>query len=92
MNESIYEDELIKNTTIEICYEATNTNSNSIYIPINICLNKYNGYELYAYIDGDCSIYFGKKFLKNSLLLEFMWNNKKFSESKDNLWKHNEAQ
>ena len=28
--ESIYEDELVKNMTVEICYEATNTNSNGI--------------------------------------------------------------
>lgn len=38
VSESIYEDELVKNMTMEICYEVTNTNSNSIYILINVCL------------------------------------------------------
>jgi len=31
ISEPIYEDELLKNLTMEICYEATNTNRNSIY-------------------------------------------------------------
>jgi len=51
ISEPIYEDELLKNLTMEICYEATNTNPNSIYIPIKICLEGYNPYELTAYID-----------------------------------------
>ena len=34
VNEPIYEDELIKNMTMKISYEATNINPNSIYIPI----------------------------------------------------------
>ena len=38
VSELIYEDELVKNMTIEISYEATNTNPNSIYIPIKVCL------------------------------------------------------
>jgi len=38
ISEPIYEDELVKNMTMKICYEATNTDPNSIYIPINICL------------------------------------------------------
>ena len=42
ISEPIYEDELLKNLTIEICYEATNTNPNSIYIPTKICLEEYN--------------------------------------------------
>jgi len=37
VSEPIYENELVKNITIEICYEVTNTNPNSIYIPINVC-------------------------------------------------------
>ena len=41
---------------METCYEATNTNPNSIYIPIKICLEGYNQYELTAYIDSGCSI------------------------------------
>jgi len=41
-NEPIYEDELVKNLTMEICYEATNINPNSINILIKICLEGYN--------------------------------------------------
>jgi len=36
VSEPIYEDELVKNMTMEISYEATNTNPNSIYIPIKV--------------------------------------------------------
>ena len=56
VSEPIYEDELVKNMTIEISYEATNTNPNSIYIPIKVRLEGYNKYELYAYIDSSCSV------------------------------------
>ena len=38
ISKSIYEDELDKNMTMEIHHEATNTNPNSIYIPIKVCL------------------------------------------------------
>ena len=38
VSQSIYEDKLVKNMTIKICYDATNTNPNNIYIPINVCL------------------------------------------------------
>ena len=69
----MHEDELVKNMTMEVCYEATNTNPNSIYIPIKVCLERYNKYELYAYIDSDCSICFGKI----SLSSEFMWKRAK---------------
>jgi len=31
VSEPIYENELVKNMTMEICYEVTKTNSNSIY-------------------------------------------------------------
>ena len=41
ISEPIYEDELLKDLTMEICYEATKTNPNSIYIPIKICLEGY---------------------------------------------------
>jgi len=68
VSESIYEDELVKNMTMEICYEATNTNPNSIYIPINVCLEGYNKYELCVYIDSGCSVCFGKR----TLFPEFM--------------------
>jgi len=37
VSEPIYEDELVKNMTIEIHYKATNTNLNSIYISIKVC-------------------------------------------------------
>ena len=50
LSEPIYEDELVKHMTMEISYEATNTNSNSIYIAIKVCLEGYNKYELCAYI------------------------------------------
>ena len=42
ISELIYEDELVKNMTTKISYEITNTNSNSIYVPINVCLERYN--------------------------------------------------
>jgi len=58
ISEPIYEDELLKNLTMEICYEAMNTNPNSVYVPIKICLKGYNPYHLTAYIDSGCSIYF----------------------------------
>ena len=60
ISEPIYEDELLKNLNMEICYEATKTNPNSIYIPIKICLEGYNPYELTAYIDSGCSVCFEK--------------------------------
>ena len=37
ISEPIYEDELVRKLTMDICYEGTNTNPISIYIPINIC-------------------------------------------------------
>ena len=42
VSEPIYKDELVKNMTMEICYEVSNTNPNSIYVQINICLDGYN--------------------------------------------------
>jgi len=73
VSEPIYEDELVKNMTMEICYEATNTNPNGIYIPIKVCLEGYNKYELCAYIDSGCSVYFEKR----TLFPEFMWKRAK---------------
>ena len=73
ISEPISEDELLKNLTMEICYEATKTNPNSIYIWIKICLEGYNPYKLTAYIDSGCSVCFGKR----SLFLEFMWKKAK---------------
>ena len=70
--ETIYEDELVKNMTMEICYEVTNTNPNTISIPINVCLEGHNRYELCVSIDSGYFVYFRKR----SLFLEFMW--KKF--------------
>ena len=69
VSESIYKNELLKNMTMEICYEVTNTNPNNIYIPINVYLERYNKYELCAYIDSGYSICFGKI----SLFPEFIW-------------------
>jgi len=72
VSELIYEDELVQNITMEICYKATNTNPSSIYISRNICLEGYNRYELYGYINSDYSVCFHKK----SILLGFigfMW-------------------
>jgi len=63
ISEPIYEDELLKNLTMEIRYEAINTNPNSIYILIKICLKGYNQYELTAYIDSSCSVCFEKRSL-----------------------------
>ena len=45
------------------------TNPNSIYVPIKICIEGYNLYELTAYIDSGCSVCFGKRLL----FPEFMW-------------------
>jgi len=73
ISEPIYEAELLKNLTMEICYEATKTNPNSIYIPIKICLERYNPYELTAYMDSGCSVCFRKR----SLFSEFMWKKAK---------------
>ena len=75
VSEPIYEDELLKNMTMEVCYEFTNTNSNSLYISINVCLEGYNKYELCVYIDSGCSICVGKR----TLFLEFMWKKAKNS-------------
>ena len=66
ISELIYEDKLVKNMTMEICYETTNTNPNSVYIPIKVYLEGYNKYELCAYIDSGCSVCFEKR----SLFLE----------------------
>ena len=49
VSEPIYEDKLVKNMTMEICYSATNTNPNSIYIPIKVSLEGHNEYESVSY-------------------------------------------
>jgi len=61
VSEPIYEVELVRNMTMKICYEATNINPNSIYIPIKVCLERYNKYELCAYIDSGSSVCFRKR-------------------------------
>jgi len=63
VNEPIYDDELVKNMTMKICYEVTNTNPTSVHIPINVCLEGYNRYELCADNCSDCSVCFGEKSL-----------------------------
>jgi len=91
VSEPIYEDELVKNMTVEISYEATNTNPNSIYIPIKVCLEGYNKYELCAYIDSGCSVCFEKR----TLFPEFMWKRAKnplqVRIADNSVMSHNEA-
>jgi len=91
ITEPIYEDELLKNLTIEICYETTNTNPNSIYILVKICIEGYNEYELNTYIDSGCSVCYGKR----SLFLEFMWKKTKnplqVKTANNNIMSHNDA-
>ena len=76
---------------MKICYEATKTNPNSFYIPIKICLEGYNPYELTAYIDSGCFVYFGKR----SLFPEFMWKKAKtplqVRIADNSIMSHNEA-
>lgn len=73
ISDPICEDELVKNMIMEICYGATNTNPNHIYITINVCSDGYNKYELCPYIDSDCSARFEKK----CLFLEVTWRKAK---------------
>ena len=91
VSEPIYGDELVKNMTVEISYEVTNTNPNSIYILIKVCLEGYNKYKLCAYVDSGCSICFGKR----TLFPEFMWKRAKNSLqvriADNNVMSHNEA-
>ena len=42
VGETIYENKLVKKLTMEMCYGATRTNRNSIYILINIHLEGRN--------------------------------------------------
>jgi len=63
VSESIYKDALVKNLTMEIYYEANNTNPNSIYIPIKVCSEGYDKYELCTYIDSGCFVWLGKRAL-----------------------------
>jgi len=69
VNEPIYEDKLVKNMTMEICYEVTNTNPISIYILINVWIEGCNKYESCVHIDSGCSACFEKR----SSFLEFTW-------------------
>ena len=66
-------------------------NPNSIYIPIKICLERYNQYELTAYIDSGCSVCFEKR----SVFLEFMWKKVKnplqVRIANNNIMSHDEA-
>ena len=77
--------------TMEICYEATNTNRNSIYIVIKVCLERYDKYEFCAYIDSSCSICFEKR----SLFPDFMWKRAKnllqVRIADNSVMSHNEA-
>jgi len=92
VSEPIYENELLKNMSMEICYEVANTNPNSIYnIPINICLEVYNKYKLCAYIDSGCFVCFGK----GSLFPAFMWkrakNPSQLRIANNSIMSHNEV-
>lgn len=78
ISEPVYEDEL--NMKMESLYEITGTNPNSIYIPINICIEEYNKYELCAYIDSGCSACFGKR----TLFPNFLWKKSKGSDASKN--------
>ena len=61
MSKPIHDDKVVENMPTEICYEVSNANPNSVYIPRNVRLEGSNKYELHAYIDSGCSINFGKK-------------------------------
>ena len=77
--------------TMKISYETINTNPNSIYIPIKVCLEGYKKYERYAYIDSGCSVCFEKCIL----FLELMWKRAKNSLQvrivDNSVMSHNEA-
>ena len=84
ISEPIYEDELLKKSNMEVCYETTNTNPNSTYIPIKKCLKGYNQYELIVYINSE----------KISLFSDFIWKKAKkfFARIADNsIMSNNEA-
>jgi len=66
ISKPIYEDEFVKNLTIETYYEATNTNPNSMYIPLNICLERYNRSDLCTYINSGCSICISRIYVKKA--------------------------
>ena len=70
VSEPIHEDELVKNMTMEICYETTNINHNSIYIPIKVCLEGYNKYKLCSYIDSGYSVCFEKNIIISRIYVE----------------------
>jgi len=91
ISEPIYEDELLKNLPMKICYEARNTNPNSIYIPIKICLAGYNSYELTAYIDSGCSVYFGKRLLFPEFMLKKAKNPLRVRIADNSIMSHNAA-
>ena len=91
VGEPIYEDKLLINLTMEICYKTTNINTNSIYIPIKVCVEGYNKYELCADIDSSCSVCFGKR----TLFSEFMWkrckNSLQVRIANNSVMSHNKA-
>ena len=91
VSEPIYEDELFKNMTMEIHYEATSTNPSSIYIPIKVCLEGYSKYELCAYIDSGCSICFGKRSLFPKLMQKKTKNPLQVRIADNSIMNYNEA-
>ena len=76
---------------MEICYEATNINPNSIYIPIKICLEGYNPYELTAYIDSSCSMCFGNRSLFSEFMLKKAKNPLQVRIADNSIMSHNKA-
>ena len=91
ISESLYDDELVKNLTMEICCEATNINHNIIYIPIYICFEGYNRYELCIYIDSGCSICFEKKINIFRIYMKKAKNFVKVKITNNNIMSHNET-
>ena len=77
--------------TIEICYEATNTNPNSSYILIKVCLEGYNKYELSVYIDSDCFVCFGKRTLFLEFILKKVKNPLQIRIADNSIMNHNEV-
>ena len=91
VSEPIYKDELVKNMTMKICYEATNRNPNSIYILIKVCSKGYNKYELCAYIDSGCSVCFGKKIIIFRIYVKKAKNRLQVRIADNSIMSHNEA-
>jgi len=91
ISQPIYGGELLKNLTIEICYEASSFNPNSNYNQINIRLEGHNQYKLCAYIDGGCSIYFEKRLLFSEFVWKKIKNPLQVRIAKNRMMSHNQG-